>query len=1026
MTSRVLVHFGILLTLSFPTVIHADTASDNAFFENKIRPLLVAHCYECHSADSKKVEGNLRLDSRGGWQTGGDSGPAIIPGKPEDSHLIKAIRYDDSVSQMPPKGKLADADIATLTTWVTMGAPDPRDAAAPAAKEKKIDVEKGKKFWAFQPLHPPAIPDAPNTNWLRSPSDSFIEQTLAAHELSPNGEAEPGRLIRRVTLDLLGIPPEPSEVDHYTASPEPDRYERLVDRLMASPAFGERWGRHWLDVARFAESFGFEHDYDRPHAYHYRDFVIKAMNADMPYDQFVRWQLAGDEIAPEEPLAMMATGFLGAGVFPTQITANEVERTRYDALDDMLSTVGSGFLGLSIGCARCHDHKFDPIAAEDYYRMLSTFTTTVRSEVDLDLEPDVTRNAWQRFEAERKVLADKLDTYERQQLRGRIKEWLMSHPDSTPAGEGWITVDDVEIHSEGKATFTKQADGSFLASGENPKHDEYKIQARVTMSEITGLRVEALMDPSLTNGGPGRAGNGNFGLTSITVTASPASSPDQTHPVELRSPRATFEQKGLTAASVLKAEGGCWAIDPQFGKNHAIAFDFSEPVRSDNDILLNITLRFHCNDQHNFGRVRVGVTNTTNSPAAGAPAVSKNLAGAIDRLRQGSSIENLSEADQRALIDWFRFLDPEWQQLHRELTVLLTKAPQPKFTKVMIAGEGYKPIRWHTQGGDFLERTHQLKRGDTNLKGEEALPSFLPVLMRSSSGDTPWKQSPPSSARASYRRRSMSNWITDVDQGAGSLLARVIANRLWQHHLGEGIVSTPNDFGVQGDKPTHPQLLEWLAGELITNDWRMKDIHRLIVTSAAYRQSPHFDAKKFAIDPDNKFLWRFTPRRLEAESIRDSLFAVSGSLDTSMFGAGTLDEGMRRRSIYFTVKRSKLIPMMQLFDGPDTLTSLGRRSQTTTAPQALLFMNDPHLRQCAVALGERVVAKSGDPPMIVDEAYRLILSRHPTEQERDKGVHFLSQAEKLHEKSPAKKRLSLATADLAQVIFGLNEFIYIE
>ena len=374
---------------------------------------------------------------------------------------------------------------------------------------------------------------------------------------------------------------------------------------------------------------------------------------------------------------------------------------------------------------------------------------------------------------------------------------------------------------------------------------------------------------------------------------------------------------------------------------HRLRFCLPDLFKS--GIILSITLHFQCNTQHSIGRPRIGVSTESPSPAAGASAVSKHLAGAIDRWRRASKRDVLSEEDQRLVIEWFRFLDPEWQQLHRELTNHLAKSPQAKFTKVMIAGEGFKPIRWHTQGVDFLEKTYQLKRGDTNLKGEEALPGFLPVLMRSSNSDQRWQSLPPSS-RTSYRRRSMANWITDIDQGAGALVARVMVNRLWQHHLGRGIVSTPNDFGAQGDKPTHPELLEWLAAELMSNDWRMKNIHRLIVTSSTYRQSSLFDAKNFASDPDNRFLWRFTPKRLEAESIRDTLFAVSGRLDRTMFGSGTLDEGMRRRSIYFTIKRSKLVPMMQLFDGPDTLTSMGNRPQTTTAPQALFFMNDPHLR----------------------------------------------------------------------------------
>lgn len=1016
-----------IVTLLFPLTssVSADDPA-NDFFENKIRPLLVTHCYECHSADAKTVEGGLRLDSRAGWQTGGDSGPAIVPGKPEESLLVKAIHYDANVSQMPPKGKLSDADIRTLTEWIAKGAFDPREGGPPSASKKAIDIEKGRQYWAFQPLRAPSLFNSASNSWPESRVDLLVDRVYAEHHLTPNREAEPGRLIRRVTLDLAGIPPLPFEVDSFRAATEPDRYERLTDRLLASPAFGERWGRHWLDVARFAESFGFEHDYDRPHAYHYRDFVIKALNADMPYDQFVRWQMAGDEIAPADPLAMMATGFLGAGVFPTQITANEVERTRYDALDDMLSTVGSGFLGLSIGCARCHDHKFDPIASRDYYNLLSTFTTTVRSDVELDLDPEATRDAWKQFELKRTALVTSIERYERENLPARIKEWLTNNSTALHENIGWEPIDTIDIKSKGKATFTRQPDGSYLASGENPRFDSYTIRAKVSSRRLTALRIEALPDASLPHHGPGRAANGNFGLTSIKVSAGPASSPDQFRVVSLRNPRSTFDQNGLTAESVLKKEGGCWAVDPQFGRPHAITFDFAEPVTTDGDTHLTVVLRFHCNDQHNIGRVRLSVSSADESLAVGAPNQNKPLADAVKSVREGKPFESLNENARQNLIEWFRFLDPEWQTLHRELAAHLSTAPQPKMTTVMIAAEGFKPIRWHSQGADFFDKTYQLKRGDTNLKGEEALPGFLPVLAKSNASDTRWREVPSANARSSYRRRSMANWMTDVEQGAGPLVARVIVNRLWQHHLGRGIVATPNDFGTQGERPTHPELLEWLACELVNNDWRMKDIHRLIVTSATYRQSAEFDSQKFAIDPDNKYLWRFTPRRLEAESIRDTLYAVSGMLDRSMFGPGTLDEAMRRRSIYFTVKRSKLIPMIQLFDGPDTLSSLGRRAETTTAPQALFFMNDSHLRQCAVVMGERISSDNSDFAEMVDELYQLVLSRLPSNEEREKGTAFLSNAMTLHENVSPKRKRILAVADFAQVLFGLNETIYME
>jgi len=350
-----------------------------AFFEKHIRPLLFEHCYKCHSSQEKKPKGDLLLDSRAGWNKGGDNGPAIVPGDPERSLLIRAVRQQGDL-KMPPNNKLTASQIELLAKWVRMGAPDPRAATAAVA----VDSNKGRPHWAFQPLKvsaPPAVHD--DSAWCRTPIDRFILAKLEAKGLRPNSEADRRTLIRRVSFDLLGLPPAAEEVEAFIHDTDPAAYDKLIDRLLASPHYGERWARHWMDVARFAESHGYEQDYDRPYAYHYRDFLIRALNADMPFDQFVRWQIAGDELAPTEPLALAATGFLGGCAFPTQLTEAEFESARYDELDDMTATTGLAVLGLSIGCARCHDHKFDPIAANDYYRLAATFTTTIRSEIDI-------------------------------------------------------------------------------------------------------------------------------------------------------------------------------------------------------------------------------------------------------------------------------------------------------------------------------------------------------------------------------------------------------------------------------------------------------------------------------------------------------------------------------------------------------------------------------------------------------------------------------------------------------------------
>ncbi len=575
---------------------------------------------------------------------------------------------------------------------------------------------------------------------MRTPIDRFILAKLESKGISPNPPAERRTLIRRVSFDLIGLPPTPEEVDAFVADNRPDAYDRLVDRLLSSPQYGERWARHWMDVARFAESHGYEQDYDRPYAFHYRDFLIEALNNDMPFDQFLRWQLAGDELAPDDPLAMAATGYLGAGAFPTQLTEAEFESARYNELDDMVATTGTAMLGLTIGCARCHDHKYDPILADDYYRLASVFTTAIRNEVDLVMQP-----------------------------------------------------------------------------GAKP-------------------------------------------------------------------------------------------------------------------------------------------------------------------------------------------------------------------TKVQVTSEGLPPTKHHADERGFphfYPKTYVLARGDANQKQREAVPGYLHVLERTGHTDRDWNVTPPSGwTRTSMRRAALARWMTDTADGAGALAARVIVNRLWQHHFGRGIVATPGDFGQQGDAPSHPELLEWLAADLVQHGWNLKRVHRLIVTSAVYVQDCRSDEARSKIDRENVLLWRHTPRRLEAEPIRDNLLALSGQLDSRMFGAGTLDPNMRRRSVYFFIKRSQLIPSMMLFDWPEHLVSIGQRASTTTAPQALLFMNSPLGRTSAEGLAARVIGEPGtDGPL--RHAYKLCFGREPSPQEIRLGLDFMARQHSTYaadNKSDAGRR---ALVDLCQALLSMSETIYI-
>ena len=1009
------------------------------FFEQNIRPLLAEKCYACHSAKTSLPQGGLRLDTRAGWMRGGANGAVIAPGDADKSRLIQAVRHQPGIAAMPPTGKLSDKEIALLTEWVKRGAPDPRAGGKPSGAvvsgEKSsassiapggMDIAQGRKHWAFQPLKQTSapVPNVKNAGWCRNPIDRFVLSKLEQNHIAPNPQADKRVLIRRAYFDVIGLPPTPQEVEAFVSDTNPNAYEQMADRLLANPHYGERWGRHWLDLARFAESHGYEQDYDRPYAYHYRDFVIRALNQDMPYNQFVQWQLAGDEIAPDNPLALMATGFLGAGTHATQITKNQVEKERYDELDDMTATTGVAMLGLTVGCARCHNHKYDPIPNQDYYRLLSTFTTTVRSDMDVDLDPAGYKQAKAKFDAEHAPLPSELSRYEREQLPSKLEAWIAT-PASKSLPAEWLLPEMVRATSAGGATFTPQPDGSLLATGKNSDFDTYTFVVRANLKHITGLRLEGLADPSLPVKGPGRAPNGNFALSSLRVFATSADTTAAPVEIKLHSPRATFEQKNLPIAAVIEPDSRlAWAVDPQFGKDHAAAFTFDTPIDLANNATLTITLKFQNNVGHNIGRPRLSLSTVAEPLALNAPMRSAQVDSALAALNAGQTIDAPTHT---ALLAWYRTRDAGWRERDNTLQTHLALAPKPNIVKMMVCSEGVAAIRTHTQGGDFLEQTYFLKRGDPNQKQGVATQSFLQVLMRDGQDEKHWQTSPPAGWHTSYRRRALADWMTDVDNGAGGLLARVIVNRLWQHHFGRGIVSTPSDFGTQGDKPTHPELLDWLANELIRNNWQLKPLHKLMLCSAAYQQASLSNPQKQKLDPDNKLVWKHPRQRMEAEIVRDNMLAVSGLLDTTMFGPGTLDEGMTRRSLYFTIKRSRLIPTLRLFDGPDSLQSIGARQVTTVAPQALMLMNSPNARRYAVQLAKRAAPNEQTPRAdAVRAAYLLALSRSPTPSESTDSLAFLEQQTASYQTQGQNNAPQLALTDFCQALFGLNEFVYVE
>ncbi len=1014
-------------------------------FENQVRSLLIEHCMKCHGGE--KTKGDFDLVTREGLLKGGAEGPAVKLYDSKNSRLNQLITHATE-PHMPSKAdRLPAAAISAIAEWIDNGAPYDKPLIAAAATPKKdrgAITESDRQWWAFQPLKQfsafgnlnrdgASVRSAKDAD--RHPIDSLVIANAGGQKLKLRGPADRRTLIRRASFDLRGLPPTSEEVTAFLQDKSPDAWSKLIASFLASPRHGERWARHWLDVARFAESSGFEHDYNRPNAYHYRDFVIKALNADMPYDQFVRWQLAGDELAPDDPLALMATGFLGAGVFPTQITANEVERARYDAMDDMLATTGTAMLGLTIGCARCHDHKFDPIPIHDYYRMLASFTTTVRSDIELDLQPEANRTAKEAFEREHAPMVDALKSYEAGELTAKFNAWLADGA-PLPKPASWELLEATALTSKAGATFKRLDDGSYLAEGKNGDSDVYTFTAQIRSRDIRALRLDAMAHSSMVKGGPGRAGNGNIGLSRIRVFAS---TPDGSisNEVKIASARATFEQNSdnLSIASALDTDPRSgWAVDPKFGTNHAAIFEFEKTVGFPEGTRLDVRLEFELNTKHNIGRPRLSLTTAT-KPGFEGESIPAGVAATIEKLkRTGETAAKLSSTERSTLLNWWKNLEPGWRALQDKVEAHARLAPKPKLTKVLVCAEGYPPLRMHTQGADFFNETHFLHRGSSDQKRGVAAPGVLQVLLRNADTEKRWSWQPPAGAKFSGRRTALANWMTDSERGAGHLLARVIVNRLWQHHFGQGLVATPNDFGAQGARPANADLLDWLAGELIRGGWRLKPIHQLIMTSAAYRQaSVNSRSLTSKQKPDgsntDSLMTAFSPqpRRLEAEAVRDSLLFVSGVLDTNMFGPGTLDEASRRRSIYFTVKRSQLIGAMQAFDAPEPLVSQGTRPSTTVAPQALLLMNSPHVRSWAGAFAKRCSSSPTESLAdVVTRAYSLALNRVPTKRERTDGTTFIEeQLVRYRDENPAKAR-ELAVTDFAQVILSLNEFIYVD
>jgi len=1055
-----------------------DDAADArglAVFTGHLRELLAHRCVGCHGAGT--VESDFDMSTREKLLAGGAGGVAVVPGKATESRMYRlAARLEEP--HMPEEGDaLTEEELRWLAEWINRGAPYDKplvDAADRGPWTERTVKPEARDFWSFRPLArgEPPRPSDPQ-GWCRNPIDQFILARQEKVALSPSPPTDPQTLRRRIAFDLTGLPATPEEIAAFGADSSEAAYGRVVDDLLTRPAFGERWAQHWLDVARFAESFGYEQDYDRPFAFHYRDFVIKAFNDDLPYDTFLQWQIAGDELAPGNLEARKATGFLAAGAFPTQLTEKEFESARSGELDDMVATCGTAMLGITIGCARCHDHKFDPVPQADYYRFASTFTTTIRANIDVEVHAERHREAvaaWQqKLDAGRAAVAVR-----ERELAGGLESfaqsWRTQPQTVTPV---WRLGTLVSATAQSGVVFAPQADGSLLATGQAAARDAYTIVIDTPLSSVAAIRLDALSDASLPKAGPGRAGNGNFALSNLTVSMAPLPPPqataadrkrlEQPRVVKLAAARADFSQTrpDLAVAHAIDADGGsAWAVDPQIGKAHAAAFDFAAVESHPHGMRLTVKLEFNNNAQHAIGRPRLAVAATAGLAVEPVTSAADPLAPQREQSRRldelvAKGAETWTATDREAVASLRRHFDERWRELDAVARRIEAEKPKPELVKLLVAGENLPHIPHHADGRGyphFYKETHFLRRGDVNQKEGVAEPGFLQVLVRDPAGLERWRQPPAPGSTSSHRRAALARWIVDPDQGAGQLAARVIVNRLWQHHFGVGLVATPSDFGKQGDPPSHPELLDWLAAELIRGGWKLKPIHRLMLTSATYRQASGVDAKKAAIDPENRLVWRYNRRRLEGEAIRDTFLSFAGVLKPDLYGRAGRDEAVPRRSLYLEMKRSKLPLFLRTFDAPDYVSGVAKRSSTTTAPQALAIMNSPTVRRWAEEFAARLTASAATVPLlpvkhstaataaqpaspggdgdarVIQAAYATAVGRSATASELHDAELFLQGQRAAYTaagKQPAQAT-TLAVADFCQVLMGLNETLHIE
>lgn len=928
------------------------------FYESKVRPLLIQHCYPCHSKDAKEVQGGLRVDSRQGLFEGGDSGPAIVEGDPKSSLLVSAVKHE--ALEMPPQRKLTKEEIAVFEQWITRGAPAPDETnkSSPISR-KEIDWNRARQFWSFAPRRVSPVPiealAAARTGkamqadsldeyamWNRHPIDAYVSAKHQLAKLKPVPEAARHTWLRRVYFDLVGLPPEVDDYYEFMNDHSPDAYERVVDRLLSSVHYGERWGRHWLDLARYADSNGADENHAYPVAWRYRDYVFAAYNSDRPYDRFIMEQLAGDllEAESEQQRAelLTATGFLVIG--PKMLAEQDKPKLVADLVDEQLDTFGKVFLGLTLGCARCHDHKFDPITAADYYSLAGVFHST-KSMAHLEFV-----SQWN----------------ERELPNTAISRAIAEHQSQLQPAERALTdfelrIRDREFHSQLNAMLVALREcwtaiespsrRSALAKDDVPSQESKRIE------QMTA-RLNAMLDPKEGQQNNGASATEQFGALRIWFA--------------LRSvPHTDFQRTADELWQKLKAERtqasaqrSAWSI--LVGQ----LLSSKPPSRLDELLELYRTeleaawLSVRSAQRDKDGKIRDPKLARTH----------RELFGKNSLLTYAEKIDELFTDNERA----------DYPPLKERFETL--KKAQPELERAMAVEDGtVKLVALHLRGSHLSQVGSPLnRRVPTVLQFEGSQEVRFP---EKGSG-----------------RLELAKWLVDEQN---PLTARVMANRIWQGHFGDGIVRTPSNFGTKGEPPTHPELLDWLADDFVRGEWSIKRMHRQIVLSATYRMDSISHSANALEDPDNRLLWRQNRRRLEVEPFRDSLLTICGELDRRIGGRAEMIYGEKfeetgaiktihdafRRTVYLPINRAALEDFFSTFDYVDPGVSLEKRPATTVPHQALFLMNHRLPTHAAWQFAQRVQQATADPRQRIRLAFVISLGREPTDTETAAAVQYI-------------------------------------